>query len=255
MHFSSKCIGIIPVRYASKRFPAKPLALILERPMFWHVYHRACQCPELDQVLLATDDERIRQAAEQLDIPVIMTRPDHPSGSDRVLEAAQAMNVPDDCILVNIQGDEPALAPPMISQLLGPFSNPETLVTTLARRIRPETAQNPNMVKVVFSKNGVALYFSRVPIPGQQENKTNSSYYGHIGLYAYRKKVLEQFVKWGPSPLEQVEKLEQLRLLENGIPISVVTTKYRSFGVDHPEDLKIVTEILAAENNTQPRSN
>jgi len=242
-----RCIGIIPARYASRRFPGKPLASILGRPMFWHVYQRASQCSQLDRVLLATDDERIRQSAESLNVPVVMTKLDHPSGSDRVLEAARSIDTPDESVIVNIQGDEPALAPPMISQLLGPFRQSSTSVTTLARRIDAGTAANSNMVKVVFAKGGTALYFSRAPIPWQSEKNSNPTYYGHIGLYAYRKNVLERFVKLGPSPLEQVEKLEQLRLLENGIPIHVVVTEYTSFGVDHPEDLESVAKLLAGE--------
>ncbi len=246
MGASPKCIGIIPARYASTRFPGKPLASILGRPMFWHVYHRACQCPDLDRVLLATDDERIRQAAEQLDVPVVMTSPDHPSGSDRILEAARSIRVPDDCILVNIQGDEPALAPPMLTQLVEPFTDPAVQVTTLARKIDAEAAKNPNIVKVVFATNGAALYFSRSPIPRQRDPRSNPNYFGHVGLYAYRKKALEQFVQWGQSPLEQIEKLEQLRLLENGVPIFVVVTEFHSFGVDHPEDIKQATRLLSA---------
>ena len=246
MESSPQCIGIIPARYASQRFPGKPLASILGRPMFWHVYHRACQCPDLDQVLLATDDERIRKAAEQLDVPVVMTSPDHPSGSDRILEAARLIHVPDDCILVNIQGDEPALAPPMLSQLIDPFSDSTVQVTTLARQIDAEAAKNPNIVKVVFATNGSALYFSRAPIPRQRDPRSDPMYYGHVGLYAYRKKVLEQFVQWGPSPLEQTEKLEQLRLLENGTPVTVVVTRFHSFGVDHPEDIERAAQLLSA---------
>ena len=248
-----QCIGIIPARYASRRFPGKPLASILGRPMFWHVYQRASQCPQLDRVLLATDDERIRQSAESLNVPVVMTKSDHPSGSDRVLEAARSIGTPDESVIVNIQGDEPALVPQMISQLLRPFTRASTLVTTLARRIDAGTAANPNRVKVVFAEEGSALYFSRSPIPWQLENASNPTYYGHIGLYAYRKDVLERFVKLGPSRLERTEKLEQLRLLENGIPIRVVVTEHTSFGVDQPEDLESVAKLLAGEQ-TKERS-
>ncbi len=239
------CIGIIPARYGSRRFPGKPLAQILGRPMFWHVYHRASQCPQLDRVLLATDDERIRQLAEALNVPVVMTSADHPSGSDRILEAARTIGASEACVIVNIQGDEPALAPAMISQLLGPFAQPSMQVTTLARRINMQIADNPNVVKVVFAHDGRALYFSRALIPGRSGRATDSIYYGHIGLYAYRKHVLEQFVQWGPSRLERTEKLEQLRLLENGIPIQVVITEHASLGVDVPEDLEAVIKILS----------
>ena len=241
------CIGIIPARYASRRFPGKPLASIMGRPMFWHVYQRAIQCPQLDRVLLATDDERIRQSAEALNVPVVMTKTGHPSGSDRVLEAARSIDTSDESVIVNIQGDEPALAPPMISQLLEPFTRSSTLVTTLARRIGAGTAADPNMVKVVIAEGGSALYFSRTAIPWQSENTSNPTYYGHIGLYAYRKNVLERFVLLGPSHLERTEKLEQLRLLENGIHIRVVVTEYASFGVDCPEDLESVAKLMMDE--------
>lgn len=243
----SQYIGIIPARYASSRFPGKPLANILGRPMFWHVYHRASQCPQLDRVLLATDDERIRQAAESLNVPVVMTKADHPSGSDRILEAAQSLGVSDNSVIVNIQGDEPALAPQMLTQLLQPFTKPEIQVTTLARRIDVDQAADPNTVKVVFTRQGSALYFSRRPIPWQSDSSSQPIYFGHIGLYAYRREVLEQFVKWGPGRLEQMEKLEQLRLLENNIPIQVVLTEHTSFGVDHPDDLKVVTQLLTKQ--------
>jgi len=213
--------------------------------MFWHVYNQANQCPQLDRVLLATDDERIRQAAEALNVPVVMTSHDHHSGSDRILQAARIIGASDDCVIVNIQGDEPVLAPAMINQLLEPFAQSSVQVTTLTHLIDSKAAANPNVVKVVFTDDGTALYFSRASIPYQSDRATETFYYGHIGLYAYRKHVLEKFVEWGPSRLERTEKLEQLRLLENGISIQVVVTEHASLGVDVPKDLEVVKKLLA----------
>ncbi len=241
-HRLPPCYGIIPARYQSHRFPGKPLAEILGKPMFQHVFERAAKCPELTRVVLATDDHRIFSAAEKRDVPVVMTREDHLSGTDRVLEAARRLQVPEDAVVVNIQGDEPALEPAMLTELVAPFTLPEIQVTTLAREIDSTEAENPDRVKVVFSKDGRALYFSRTAIPHAREG--NGLFYGHIGLYAFRMNVLEQFVALGPSRLEVTEKLEQLRLLENNIPIHVVKTHCQSIGVDRPEDIEIVTRLL-----------
>ena len=238
-----KCYGIIPARYESTRFPGKPLSEILGKPMFWHVFQRSRQCRELSQVVLATDNNLIFSAAKKLAVPVVMTRDDHLSGTDRVLEAAQIIQVPADAVVVNIQGDEPALNPVMLTELIAPFKDPQVQVTTLARKIDLKEAENPDQVKVVFSKSGRALYFSRFAIPFCRDGE-NDNFYGHIGLYAFRMKILEQFCAYEPSRLEQTEKLEQLRLLENDIPIQVVKTQYRSMGVDRPEDLEFVTQIL-----------
>ena len=238
-----KCYGIIPARYGSKRFPGKALAEILGRPMFWHVFERARQCPELSQIVLATDDDRIVSAANELGVPVVMTRDDHPSGTDRVMEAAGLLQVPEDAVVVNIQGDEPLLEPTMLTRLVLPFVGPEVQVTTLARKIDPKEAESPDLVKVVFAKDGKALYFSRSSIPYPRDGQ-GDEYYGHIGLYAFRMSILRQFVVLNPSRLETIEKLEQLRLLENGIPIHVVVTDHRSISVDRPSDIKTVTEIL-----------
>ncbi len=237
------CYGIIPARYGSTRFPGKPLADISGKPMFWHVFTRASECPELSQVVLATDDERIESAAKALDVPVIMTRKDHPSGTDRVLEAAQLLNLPDDSIIVNIQGDEPLLDPAMLTELVGPFVSPDIEVTTLARKIAQNEAGNINQVKVVFSKTGNALYFSRMPVPFYRDTR-DGSFFGHIGLYAFRMKTLIKFVSLGQSSLETAEKLEQLRLLENDIPVHVVVTAHKSIGVDCPEDIKTICDII-----------
>ena len=232
--------GIIPARYASTRFPGKPLALIHGKPMFFHVYTRACLSPHLTRVLLATDDDRIMGAANALQVPCVMTRKDHASGTDRVLEAALLTGVPDTAVVINIQGDEPALEPELLSQLIAPFHDPQICVTTPIRSISEEEAKNPDRVKAVFDKNGKALYFSRAPIPYNREESAAHRYYGHIGLYAFRMPILKQFVSLQESALEKIEKLEQLRLLENGIPIHVIETRHQSIGVDRPEDLQAV---------------
>lgn len=241
-----KGYGIIPARYGSSRFPGKPLAKILGKPMFLHVFERAKQCPELSQIVLATDDNRIISAAKDLEVPVLMTRDDHPSGTDRILEAAELLGVPEDAVVVNIQGDEPALEPAMLTELVRPFMAPEVQVTTLARKINREEGENPDRVKVVFANDGRALYFSRSPIPHPPDGEWDE-FYAHIGLYAFRMNILKEFVVLGPSRLETTEKLEQLRLLENGIPIHVVVTDHRSIGVDRPEDIETVSKILMEE--------
>jgi 3-deoxy-manno-octulosonate cytidylyltransferase (CMP-KDO synthetase) len=238
-----ECYGIIPARYQSNRFPGKPLADILGRPMIWHVFERARQCTALSSVVLATDDDQIRSAAQRLDIPVIMTRTDHPSGTDRVLEAAEKLELSADAVIVNIQGDEPVLDPAMLTELVNPFSKPDIQVTTLARKINASEAENPDLVKVVFAADHRALYFSRSAIPFQRK-ATAGNYYGHIGIYALRMPTLKKFVTLDPSSLEVTEGLEQLRLLENNIPIHIVETEHQSIGVDRPEDIEIVTKII-----------
>jgi 3-deoxy-manno-octulosonate cytidylyltransferase (CMP-KDO synthetase) len=238
-----QCYGIIPARYQSTRFPGKPLADILGRPMIWHVFERARQCPCLSAVVLATDDDRIQSKAQKLGIPVIMTRPDHPSGTDRVLEAAQKLKLDPDAVIVNIQGDEPTLEPALLTELVNPFRKPDIQVTTPVRKINAAEAENPDVVKVVFTADHRALYFSRSEIP-YQRNATTSNYYGHIGLYALRMTALKKFVSLKQSYIEITEGLEQLRLLENNIPIHIVETEHQSVGVDRPEDIEIVTKIL-----------
>ena len=237
------CYGIIPARYQSTRFPGKPLADIDGRPMIWHVFNQARQCPELSTVVLATDNDRIRSVAEKYDIPVVMTRDDHPSGTDRVLEAACKMKLPAESVILNIQGDEPLLESDMLAELVQPFSKPQVQATTLAREISSQEAASPDLVKVVFSHDNTALYFSRSPIPFHRD-KTKNQYYGHIGIYAFRMQTLAKFVALDQSRLEVTERLEQLRLLENNIPLHIVLTEHRSIGVDRPEDIQVVEEII-----------
>lgn len=235
------CYAIIPARYHSQRFPGKPLVDILGKPMFQWVYERAVSCPSLQQVWLATDDERILEAAGKRQIPAVMTSTAHPSGSDRIMEAADKLQLPEDAVIVNIQGDEPALDPEMVAKLLEPFRRREVEVTTLARSIDAEQAVNPDRVKVVCSTEGKALYFSRARIPHVRDpRERGTSYLLHIGLYAYRLPVLRQFTTMPPSPLEQLEKLEQLRLLEAGVNVHVVMSDYQGFGVDRPDDVALI---------------
>ncbi len=216
--------------------------------MFVHVYERAKACPDLDAVYLATDDERIAQAACEHEVPVLMTSADCASGSDRVCRAAMELGLPDDAVVVNIQGDEPALDPAMLTQLVSPFSSdPSVRVSTLAHELSAEAAANPDRVKVVTDLAGNALYFSRSPVPYDREAGAAAAapnFLGHVGLYAFRFETLRQFLSLAPSPLERREQLEQLRLLENGIAIRVLRTEYKGHGVDRPEDVPALEAVL-----------
>jgi 3-deoxy-manno-octulosonate cytidylyltransferase (CMP-KDO synthetase) len=238
-----KAHGIIPARYASSRFPGKPLAEIRGKPMFWHVWSRACLCPELASVTLATDDERILRKAGELGVPALMTSGNLPSGTDRVYEAALRLDLPEEAVLVNIQGDEPALDPVMLTELLSPFADPAVQVSTLVHGLSAEEAASPDQVKAVLAVNGDALYFSRAPIPFDREG-AGARQWGHIGIYAFRLPALRLFTSLPPSVLELTEKLEQLRFLEHNIPIRIAQTSRRSLGVDKPEDLRRVLEFM-----------
>ncbi len=243
------CYGIIPARYASGRFEGKPLAAILGKPMFWHVYNRANQCNQLNKVVLATDDERIFATAEEFNIDVLMTSSTHTCGTERVLEAAQKLKIPGNAVVINIQGDEPALEPAMLEDLVEPFQCRDVQVTTLAREISFQEARNPDQVKVVLDNENRALYFSRAVIPYPRSGEPDGCYYGHIGIYAFRMHALERYVSLTSGILEKKEKLEQLRLLEHGIPIHIVKTTYRSHGVDRPEDIELVTKIMSKKHD------
>lgn len=247
------CYGIIPARYASSRLPGKPLADIGGRPMFWHVWQRARRCAALAGVWLATDDERVAAAARGLDVPCLLTSPAHPSGTDRVREAAVLLKLPMNAIVVNIQGDEPLLEPAMLDELVAPFGTGDVGACTLATPLDPADSgdaaliASPHQVKVVMDEAGDALYFSRAPIPYARDASLPSRFAGHVGLYAFRRDVLERVTALPPSPLEQLEKLEQLRLLEHRIPLRVVLTRWRTHGVDTPEDLEAVRALVAAD--------
>lgn len=214
--------------------------------MFWHVYTRATACPAMTKVALATDDKRIEQAANELGVPVVMTRNDHKSGTDRVLEAAEKLGLEPDSVVVNIQGDEPCLNPDMLTQLTAPFADSSVRVATLAAQLDDSEASDPDRVKVVLASNGDALYFSRAPIPFQR-GEGDPGHLLHIGLYGFRMEALRAFSALPQGVLEQREKLEQLRLLEAGIPIRVTVTAHACHGVDRPEDLEQARKTLSEQ--------
>ena len=239
-------VGIIPARYASKRLPGKPLALIQGRPMIQHVFERAVKARTIQRLVIATDDSRIREAASSFGADVLMTSPDHQSGTDRVAEAASQLLLPPEAVVVNIQGDEPLLQPEVVDQLVETLR--EAADVPMATLVHPGFGHtdfhDPGVVKVVVDARRRALYFSRAPIPHPREATGPLTYYKHIGLYAFRNHFLQQFTKLPPGVLEQMEKLEQLRALEHGFSILVVPTPYDSVSVDTPLDLMKVEEIL-----------
>lgn len=242
--------GIIPARFASSRLPGKPLLSLHGKPMFWHVWQRASRCPQLTSVTLATDDTRIADAAKELGVPCVMTHDRHPSGTDRVFEAATILGLPPQAIVVNIQGDEPALDPHMLTTLLHTFADPTVCAATLAHPMPQGQGTGPDKVKVVVAANGNALYFSRAGIPFAREpHECPAPCLGHIGLYAFTMETLRQFVNLPPSPLERTEKLEQLRLLENGIALRVAITPQPSRGVDTEEDIAPVLDLMQQRKN------
>ncbi|MGD8315622.1 MAG: 3-deoxy-manno-octulosonate cytidylyltransferase [Syntrophobacterales bacterium] len=238
-------VGIIPARYEAQRLPGKPLALIQDRPMIQHVYQRAARAASLQRLVVATDDARIQQAVISFDGEVLMTSGDHQSGTDRVAEAARQLTLSDHAIVVNIQGDEPLLHPEMIDSLVDTLkAKADVDMATLAH---PGADSNdfhdPAVVKVVLDAEGRALYFSRAPIPAFTEASSAPQYYKHLGFYGYRNGFLQEFTKLPPGVLERQEKLEQLRALEHGFPISVVITPHDSVSVDTPEELALVRNM------------
>lgn len=238
----TKTLGIIPSRYASSRFPGKPLADINGKSMVQRVYEQALKATLLTDVVVATDDERIADHVTSWKGNVVMTDKNHPSGTDRCREAADKF-APDADIVINIQGDEPFIAPEQINQLAQLFDK-ETDISTLVEEIDdPEVLFNENAPKVVRDLQGFALYFSRHPIPfrrgvGREKWMQEYTYFRHIGLYGYRMHVLRELTTLSPSLLEKSESLEQLRWLENGYKIKTGITKGSPQGIDTPEDLK-----------------
>ena len=241
---------VIPARYGSSRLPGKPLLDIAGKPMIQRVWEQACEC-SADQVVIATDDERIEQVALSFGARVCMTSPNHPSGTDRLQQVVQDLALPSEHIVVNVQGDEPLMPAAVIDQVANNLQqNESAAIATLSEPITDlEELRNPNAVKVVCDENGLALYFSRAAIPWPREHfsteslamPTTGSWDRHIGIYAYRTEFLHQFVAWPPAPLEQLEQLEQLRALYHGVRIHVAQAAQKvPAGVDTEEDLNAV---------------
>lgn len=248
-----KFIAIIPARYASTRFPAKPLAILAGKPIIQHVYERVSKV--ISNTFVATDDERIAQAVEGFGGKYIMTSTSHRSGTDRCEEAVQKSGIAVD-VVVNVQGDEPFIAATQIKTLCQCFEQPNTDIATLVKPFTPdmgiEALKNPNSPKVVLDKQECALYFSRSVIPylrgvDEKEWLTHHTFYKHIGLYAYRRSVLSKITQLSPGILEQAESLEQLRWLENGYCIRVGKTDIETIGIDTPEDLQLAADFLAKQ--------
>ncbi len=255
-----KAVVIIPARWGSTRFPGKPLENLSGKPMIQWVVERAQSAKSIAEVIVATDDDRILNAVEGFGGKAVLTSANHVSGTDRIAEAAKDL----DCdIVINVQGDEPLIPSANIDLLVRPFLEDKLIkVTTLKSRILDDhEILNPNVVKVTSSKNGFALYFSRSPIPYLRDewkdeerlvsNETcrDTTFYKHIGAYGFKKSFLMEYTSMPESPLEMAEKLEQLRILENGVPIYVVETKLGSIGVDSKEDLEKVEALL---NQVEP---
>jgi len=233
-------LAVIPARYGSTRFPAKMLALLKGKPLIQWVWEGVCQSKTIQRTIIATDDSRIFDLAQGFGAEVMMTSEKHPSGTDRAAEVSRSY--PSDWV-INIQGDEPLIRGQVLDDFiskLGPYD-----MATMARKLEDsDEVQNINMVKVVTDHHQKALYFSRLPIPYHRDGNVSFPYFQHLGIYAYRPETLQKLVQFPPSSLELAEKLEQLRALQNGIAIQVLPTSLRSIGVDTPEDLKLVEQLL-----------
>ncbi len=252
-----RVVAVIPARWESSRFPGKPLADISGKSMVRRVVEQVSRARRVSEVIVATDDERIVAEVVSFGGKAVMTSPDHLSGTDRVAEAARSL----DCqVVVNVQGDEPAIPPENVDLAIEPFmDDPQLKVSSLMTPIASSgDLLDPNVCKVVADKNGFALYFSRAPIPFHRDSWEKvfsnnslgsggldySDNFQHIGLYAYSRECLQTFCELPPSRLESIEKLEQLRLLENGIPIKMMKTNRHSVGVDCPEDIAKVLKFF-----------
>jgi 3-deoxy-manno-octulosonate cytidylyltransferase (CMP-KDO synthetase) len=243
--------GIIPARYGSTRFPGKAIAELCGKPVIYHVWQQSIKVKLLDAVIVATDDEKIRDVVLDFGGKAVMTSSDHISGTDRIAEVVKSLHCD---VVVNIQGDEPLIEPESISCAIQPFLEDKNLkMATLKKRITDiSELNNPNVVKVVTDESGNALYFSRSPIPYKKEwmndgkiDKDSTFYpYKHIGLYVYSRDFLLELTKLTPTPLEISERLEQLRVLEHGYRIKVVETEFETIGIDTPEDLVRAKEYL-----------
>ncbi len=234
-----EAVLVIPARWASSRFPGKPLAVVAKKPLLQWVWEAAVGCRRMREVVVATDDRRIFEAARGFGARVEMTRSDHRSGTDRMAEVAG--RIPAD-LYVNLQGDEPAIDPGEIDRLIAEIGSAP--IATFRRRLTSEEAENPNVTKVVCDLRGYALYFSRAAVPFLRSGGRDAPRWAHVGIYAFQTEALRRFVGFPPGELEQAESLEQLRALENGMPVLTVPTAMRSFGVDVPEDIARIEPLL-----------
>jgi 3-deoxy-manno-octulosonate cytidylyltransferase (CMP-KDO synthetase) len=248
MNSEPKIIGVIPARYQSKRFHGKVIAPLLDKPMICHVYEGVLQSQLLNEIIVATDSQAVAEVCHQHQIPWKMTSEDHISGTDRVQEIA-SMTSGD--FYINIQGDEPLINGSVIDAVIRPFlDNPTTQLTTLKRRITQiEDIKNPNVVKVITNHRKHAIYFSRSPIPFNRDNEPDILFFKHLGIYGYRRDILDEICKLEPTMLERSEKLEQLRFLEYGYQITVVETDYETIGVDTEEDLYRVEHLMKSRKS------
>lgn len=237
-------LAVIPARYASTRFPGKPLARLAGKPMIQHVFERCRDSGAFAGVFVATDDSRIADAVKSFGGRVVMTSADCQSGTDRVAEVARVLPFTD--IMVNVQGDEPLIASESLRTIVSAFEDPLVEMATLVRKLDESERQNPNVVKAVLGWHGDALYFSRADIPYPRDANARVQRWAHVGLYAYRRDTLVKFASLPPTELEETEKLEQLRALEHGIKIRCLETQHRSIGVDTPEDLERAEAQLSA---------
>ncbi|HAA01822.1 MAG TPA: 3-deoxy-manno-octulosonate cytidylyltransferase [Syntrophobacteraceae bacterium] len=244
-----RTVGIIPARYASTRFPGKPLADLAGKPMIQWVYERAGQSSRLDRLLVATDDDRIFETVVAFGGEALLTSPEHPSGTDRLAEAGRMLQLSDDDVVINIQGDEPLLDPIMVDLLADALVGARLcpMATLACESSDGEVFANPNVVKVVVDDQWRALYFSRSPIPWRRDSGPGvQTFLRHLGFYAYRQKFLQQFTRLSPGKLEALEQLEQLRALEHGFAVQVARSPVETVGVDTPDDLHmVVTQFLA----------
>lgn len=237
---------VIPARWGSARFPGKPLHLIAGKPLVQHVWERCKQCRQVDKVVIATDDERIADAARRFNAVSVLTSPDHPSGTDRVAETAKSF--PGHGIVINVQGDEPLISPALVDELAQSLAADAAvpMITAAAPIEDAALLDDPNVVKVVLSMRSDALYFSRSLIPHPRNADAGVTHFRHLGIYGFQREFLFQFVGWPQSPLEKAESLEQLRALENGARIRVVITRETSPGVDTEQQARAVEALLAS---------
>lgn len=237
-------IAIIPARYESSRFPGKPLALICGKPMIQWVYQEVQKCNIVDDVYVATDDQRIADDVEKFGGQAIMTSSEHRCGTDRLAEAANILGLHDEDVILNIQGDEPLVTVQMVETLAHTMAYNADMGTLKKLIIDEEELHNSNVVKVVTDLNNMAIYFSRYAIPFTRNKNEQHSYYKHIGAYAYKKKFLDMYCQMAQTPLEKAESLEQLRVIENGYKIKVLETDVETIGVDTPEQLRQVEDFI-----------